>query len=152
MIPPGVERYVGFMTSLAPASLAGVEAIVTDDMHFRDPFNDVHGRAHFVRCLEDMLHQLDDLRIDVTHVAPLSARGSAVDATSRFALYWHFGGRLNKLGGRPWAVTGVAVIALAADGRVQEHLDYWDAAGGLYEQLPLLGGLLRWVRRRFAVP
>jgi steroid Delta-isomerase len=152
MMPPGVERYVEFMSTLSASSLAGVDAIVTDDMHFRDPFNDVHGRAHFVRCLEDMLHQLDGLRIDVTHVAPLHARGTPADVMPRYALYWHFGGRLNKLGGRAWSVTGVAVIALAADGRVQEHLDYWDAAGGLYEQLPLLGGLLRWVRRRFAVP
>ncbi len=56
-----------------------------------------------------------------------------------------------KLGGRRWDVTGVAIVTLAADERVCEHLDYWDAAGGLYEQLPLLGGFMRWLRRRLAV-
>lgn len=154
MRPPGLQRYVEFMTGLAPAKLPAMmedlAGIVTDDMHFRDPFNDVVGRAHFARCLEDMLHQLADLEIVVTHAAPLEALLPG-DGATRYALYWRFGGRLVRLGGRRWDVTGVAVVTLAADGRVAEHLDYWDAAGGLYEQLPLIGALMRWLRRRLAV-
>ena len=38
----------------------------------------------------------------------------------------------------------------AADGRIARHRDYWDAAGELYEKLPLLGTLMRWLRRRIA--
>jgi hypothetical protein len=150
MTPPGLQRYVEFMTGLTPARLAELPAIVTDDMHFRDPFNDVVGRAHFGRCLEDMLHQLADLEIDVTHTAPLTPRRGA-DAQARHALWWRFSGRLVRFGGRHWEVTGMAVVTLAADGRVAEHLDYWDAAGGLYEELPLIGALMRWIRRRLAV-
>lgn len=150
MIPQGLARYVDLMSNLSPARLATLPAIVTDDIHFRDPFNDVTGRAHFARCLEDMLAQIAGLRIEVTHAAQLQAFGGGVDAT-RHALYWRFGGHLVKLGGRRWDVTGVAIVTLAADERVCEHLDYWDAAGGLYEQLPLLGGFMRWLRRRLAV-
>ncbi len=147
----GIQRYVEFMTTLGPAGIATAASVVTDDMHFRDPFNDVHGRAHFVRCLQDMLEKLDDLRIEVTHVAALAARSELPGAAPSFALYWHFSGRLKQLGRRHWAVTGVAVVTLAVDGRVAEHLDYWDAAGGFYEQLPMIGGLMRWLRRRLAV-
>jgi hypothetical protein len=147
---PGLARYVDFMTGLSPTSFAGLDAIVTDDIHFRDPFNDVIGRAHFARCLEDMLEQLADLKIVVSHAAPLAAL-DGLDTASRHALWWRFGGRLVKFGGRRWDVTGVAIVTLAADGRVAEHLDYWDAAGGLYEQLPLIGGVMRWLRRRLAV-
>jgi hypothetical protein len=31
---------------------------------------------------------------------------------------------------------------------VNYHRDYWDAAGELYEQLPLVGGLMRWLKKR----
>ena len=31
------------------------------------------------------------------------------------------------------------------------HRDYWDAAEELYEKLPILGGLMRWLKRRNAV-
>jgi len=30
------------------------------------------------------------------------------------------------------------------------HRDYWDAAEELYEHLPLVGSLLRWLKRRIA--
>lgn len=35
-----------------------------------------------------------------------------------------------------------------AEGRTVMHRDYWDAAEELYEKLPLLGGLMRWLKRR----
>lgn len=147
----GIDAYVAFMQSLSRANLNAAATVVTEDVHFRDPFNDVRGRAHFLRCLEDMLDQIAELRIEVTHAAALLPRGRHVDGLERHALYWRFGGRLAKLGGRRWDLSGVAVITLAPDGRVAEHLDYWDAAGGLYENLPLIGALMRWLRRRLAV-
>jgi hypothetical protein len=41
-------------------------------------------------------------------------------------------------------------LRFAADGRVREHIDHWDAAAQVYERLPLIGGLMRLIRRRFA--
>jgi len=32
--------------------------------------------------------------------------------------------------------------------RVAVHRDYWDAAEELYEKLPVLGSLMRWLKRR----
>jgi hypothetical protein len=33
-------------------------------------------------------------------------------------------------------------------GRITVHRDYWDAAEELYEKLPLVGRLMRWLKRR----
>ncbi|MDZ7829532.1 MAG: hypothetical protein U5K33_08640 [Halofilum sp. (in: g-proteobacteria)] len=43
---------------------------------------------------------------------------------------------------------GVSHIVFDRDGRVALHQDFWDAAGGLYEHVPLLGGLIRKIRQR----
>jgi hypothetical protein len=32
------------------------------------------------------------------------------------------------------------------------HRDYWDAAEELYEKLPVLGGLMRWLKTRANQP
>jgi len=32
--------------------------------------------------------------------------------------------------------------------RISLHRDYWDAAEELYEKLPLVGGLMRWLKKR----
>jgi hypothetical protein len=44
-------------------------------------------------------------------------------------------------------IRGGTHLRLAADGRILEHRDYWDAAEELYEKLPLLGALMRWLKR-----
>ena len=43
---------------------------------------------------------------------------------------------------------GASHLVLAADGRIAVHRDYWDVAEELYEKLPLLGALMRWLKRR----
>jgi hypothetical protein len=35
-----------------------------------------------------------------------------------------------------------------AQGLITLHRDYWDAAEELYEKLPVLGGLMRWLKKR----
>ena len=47
-----------------------------------------------------------------------------------------------------WVSTGMTHLRFNQDGRVVLHQDYWDAAGGLYEHLPVVGWLLRNIRAR----
>jgi steroid Delta-isomerase len=47
-------------------------------------------------------------------------------------------------------IHGAGHIRFAADGRVVYHRDYWDAAEDLYEKLPVLGILMRWLKRQAA--
>jgi steroid delta-isomerase len=41
-------------------------------------------------------------------------------------------------------------VRFGSDGRVLYHRDYWDAAGELYENLPVIGGLMRWLKQKMA--
>ena len=43
-------------------------------------------------------------------------------------------------------------IVLVDRGKVVYHRDYWDTAEELYAKLPLLGGLMRFLRRRLQAP
>jgi hypothetical protein len=49
-------------------------------------------------------------------------------------------------------IHGSTHLRFAADGRVGLHRDYWDPARELYEAVPLLGALMRWLRRKLATP
>ena len=51
-------------------------------------------------------------------------------------------------GSEPITVRGASHLRFATDGRIALHRDYWDAAEELYEKLPLLGALMRWLKRR----
>ena len=54
-------------------------------------------------------------------------------------------------GGQPLTIRGASHIVVCEDQarwRVAVHRDYWDAAEELYEKLPVLGSLMRWLKRR----
>ena len=49
-------------------------------------------------------------------------------------------------GGEPVVTYGVTQFRFDPQGRILIHKDFWDAGTGLYEQLPVLGGVIQRVR------
>ena len=138
-----LERYVDFMQTVASFNLDTLGEFIADDVHFVDPFNDTRGLAHYRRIIEDMREQLEALDIDVLD--------SAMVADDRALLRWRLSGKLTAFKGRSWSVEGCSMVRFNDAGQMKEHIDYWDAAGQLYESFPLIGGLLRKLRNRLAV-
>ena len=114
------ERYQRFLETLTPGSLDGLREHVTADVHFKDPFNDVHNAADMARVFRHMFENVGEIRF-VVH--------TAITEGDRCLMAWRFEGLLRD---RPWAFDGTSMIRFAEDGRVCEHIDYWDAAGNFY--------------------
>ncbi|MGR8946930.1 MAG: nuclear transport factor 2 family protein [Gammaproteobacteria bacterium] len=138
-----LERYVEFMEKVAEFDLKRIDEFIAEDIHFVDPFNDARGIAHYRRIIADMREQLADLTIDVKESAMVSDESALI--------FWRLGGNLRAFKGRHWAVDGCSRVAFNQRGQVTEHLDFWDAAGQLYETFPGLGTILRYVRKKLAV-
>lgn len=134
------RRYAGFFEALSPQTLPELRQHVTEEVHFRDPFNDFTGRERMERAFRHMFELLDEVRFEV--------RDMACSDTAAY-LRWTMIYRSKQ--GPAQRIEGMSEVVLAGDGRVQAHIDHWDAAGQLYERLPILGGLLRLVRRRLQV-
>ena len=137
-----VKQVVDYFQSLTPDSVADIGKFYTDDTYFRDPFNEVRGIASVRHIFTDMFVRLHEPRFTV--VETILDHNGAV-------LIWDFDFRIKTLKpDLPRRIHGLSHLRFAADGRVSYHRDYWDAAGELYEQLPLIGGLMRWLKRRNA--
>jgi hypothetical protein len=66
-------------------------------------------------------------------------------------LVWDFTFRVRRWHSRQaQAIHGTSHIKLNAVGKVAYHRDYWDAAEALYAKLPLIGPVLRFLRRILA--
>jgi len=137
----GITAYVAFYETLSPQSLANMETVVAPDVHFRDPFNDVRGLDAYRRILTKMFEDVPDIKFTVGYHAVADNTG---------ILRWRCTGTVKIMGNKPWIVEGMSELRFAPDGRVREHIDYWDAAGQFYERLPVIGGILRLIRRRVA--
>jgi hypothetical protein len=42
----------------------------------------------------------------------------------------------------------MTMLRFDGEGRVVLHQDFWDPAAGFYEHLPVLGGVLRWIKSK----
>jgi steroid Delta-isomerase len=136
-----IDRVRAYFESITPQSAARIDEIYTADAWFKDPFNEVRGAAAIRRIFEHMFEQVGSPRFVIREVV---AQGSDAFMT------WDFLFRSRRLGDREQVVRGASHLKFADDGRIRYHRDYWDAAEELYEKLPLVGGLMRLLRRRAA--
>lgn len=133
-------RLVDYWQTLTPASVDALPTLYAADAYFRDPFNDVTGIEKIHHIFADMFVRLDAPRFDITET---------IEDPHGALLIWDFTFRIKSL--KPELarrIHGTSHIRFAHDGRVQYHRDYWDAAGELYEQLPWVGPLMRFLRKR----
>ena len=63
-------------------------------------------------------------------------------------LVWDFLFRFKRFSSEPQCIRGGSHLQYGADGRITLHRDYWDTAEELYEKLPGVGALMRWLKRR----
>ena len=136
---PRVALIVARFETLAEADVARLQEIYTPDAAFKDPFNEVRGIQAIERIFAHMFVALENPRFEIRDVVVQEAQ---------CFLTWDFRFRLRRFDRGEQCIRGGSHLKLNADGRIAEHRDYWDAAEELYEKLPLLGSLMRWLKRR----
>ena len=131
---------VRWFETITPASVAELPMYYASDAYFKDPFNEVRGLAPIEGIFSHMFVAMHAPRFVVT--------GQVLQGNQAF-LTWDFHFAFRSF--QPDAqrlIVGATHLVFDADGKVTVHRDYWDAAEELYEKLPLLGGLMRWLKRR----
>lgn len=135
-----VRRLAQFYEQLQPQRLDQLAQHYAPDARFKDPFNEVQGLPAIRRIFEHMFVALHEPHFVITQ--------QLVDGHQAF-LAWEFRFRFRRFDTvTQQVVRGGSHLVLDADGRVSLHRDYWDAAEELYEKLPGLGALMRWLRRQ----
>jgi len=134
-----VARIVTLFEQLTPADIDRLNEFYTPTACFKDPFNDVQGLPAIQRVFRHMYASLIEPRFVV--------RDIIVQGDQCF-LSWDFLFRFKRFNGELQTVRGGSQLQLDAIGLIVLHRDYWDAAEELYEKLPLVGGLMRWLKKR----
>jgi hypothetical protein len=135
-----IDRLVRFFETLTPDSLHSLGQLYAPGAHFKDPFNDVTGLPAVHRIFAHMFVALEDPRFVV--------REKIVQGDQCF-LTWEFHFTFRRFRQhQPQVILGGSHLVFDAQGLVTLHRDYWDAAEELYEKLPWVGGLMRWLKKR----
>ncbi len=138
-VPP-IEPFQRYLESLTAETVPQMSDLVASDVRFIDPFHDVSGLAAMQRVFAAIFVSLKNVRFTVIDKA---WSGNA------WYLRWRFEAERLQ-GGHILAFDGMSELYFDIDGRVRLYRDHWDAATGFYEKLPVLGWVLRLVRRKIA--
>jgi steroid Delta-isomerase len=135
MINERATALVAFFESFALGSVADMGRYYAKSAYFKDPFNEV-------RDLVGIQHVF--LRMYETTLAPRFTISEVFYADEAVMLRWDFDFRIKSWRPAvPRRIRGVSHIRFGPDGLVTYHRDYWDAAEELYEQLPVIGSVMR---------
>jgi ketosteroid isomerase-like protein len=134
-----IDDLIRWFESLTPESAQEVERYYSADAYFKDPFNELRGTDAIRRVFVHMFEQVNQPKFWVTG-SWQSGEGAV--------LLWDFTFRMKRGPDALQTIRGATHLLFAADGRVSWHRDYWDAAEELYEKLPFIGALMRFLRRR----
>ena len=139
-----VDALVLAFENLSPADVKTLGHWYAPDASFKDPFKEVQGAAAIEAIFEHMFDSLHEPRFVVTD--------RIVQDTQCF-LVWDFVFRFKTMDTQTvQCIRGGSHLKFGPDSdgawRITLHRDYWDAAEELYEKLPWIGGLMRWLKRR----
>jgi steroid delta-isomerase len=134
-----IDRLVDWYQRLTPSSLSCILEFYHEKATFQDPFNHVQGPVRIAAVFQHMF--------DTTENAEFTVEQVQVDGDVAW-VSWIFSFSLR---GRRIVIEGVSQLIFAKDDRIIHHRDYWDATD-LYQQLPLLGTMVRMLKQRFKAP
>ena len=141
-----LEHYLDILESFDRTRLNDLCACVSEDVHFVDPFNNARGRSVYEKIFSDMLDHLEHHCFRVTALAWVENESNAVDRVA--FIKWELQAKLPRLSNIKWDVSGCSELHVNSAGLITAHFDYWDASQGLYEKLPFIGWLFRFLRQR----
>jgi hypothetical protein len=135
-----LQDYARLFEHLSPEDLDRLGDYLAPEVRFKDPFNDVRGIEGVRRVFQHMFDTLQEPRFVVLDRARSAEAGY---------LLWRFDFRVRP--DRPArTLEGMSRVRFNDLGKVVEHLDFWDPAEQLYSDVPVLGPVLRSLRRRLS--
>jgi len=109
----------------------------SEDVVFEDPTQKQKGLKAYLAAQEGLLRRCDDVLLK-----PLAI---ACDGPTAF-VEWEMG---LKIKGIEFVYPGTTRLLLNDAGKIVDHRDYFDFVGPTFGPVPVIGGFVRWLYKRF---
>lgn len=108
------------------------------ELFFNDTVHTHHQRSALIAYLEDTRERLDDMSLEI-----LDTRIAGHDLYLRWVMRTDFRAGFREVNAE---TIGMSHLRFNENGQVILHQDFWDSRQGIFEHLPVVGGLIEWVR------
>ena len=136
-MPELLERFRSLFNQMGSGQLGDLASVYSDNVVFTDPFSTARGLDELTRHLGSSYQNVISCRFEF---------GQPVIEGQQVALPWIMYLRHKRLSkGDLVTVDGLSMLRIEGQ-RISYHRDYFDAGQLLYENVPVLGRMIRWIR------
>lgn len=134
-----VQQLTSIYRQLDLQSLGMLESLYAQDVYFEDPAHAIQGRDALMAYFKSLVANVSDCRFTFHQVVPMG--------TDLF-LSWTMQMQHNRLqGDEPIRVDGASYLK-TRNGQIFYHRDYFDLGAMVYENVPVLGAIIRGIKNR----
>lgn len=137
----GLKRFENLFSDFSEANIREhVRDVYAENVYFNDTLKEVRGIDELENYLIESATAVESCHVDIEDVA--SNNGN-------YYVRWVMAIRFKRLArGETTRSIGISHLRFDDDGKIVLHQDYWDAASGLFEHIPLIGWGIRKVKAR----
>ena len=134
-----LNRLIEFYQNISQEMVSQeLPTIYAANARFKDPFNEVQGLGAITHIFVHMFKQVINPRFII--------KTRVIQGNDAF-ITWEFRFHMRRFAKDEQCILGATHLRFDISGLVYEHRDYWDAAEELYEKLPVIGGLMRILKK-----
>lgn len=138
-MPAWLDNFIHTYHSLSANDLTGLNNLYHLNVSFQDPLHKLEGLSALTDYFAELYQNVPYCQFVITEV---------LHEDDQAAIYWKMSYQHKKLNkGKMIIVEGHSLIKGQED-KVVYHRDYLDVGQMLYEQLPLLGRVIRYIKTR----
>ena len=135
-----IKLFKASYSDMMKLDLGRLDQLYTDDLVFKDPVHQVRGLPAMQDYMADISTNVDECRFEFL---------DQLVSDSVAYMKWDMHFRHPKLGGGQ-LITVRGISQIHFDERIHYHEDAYDMGQMVYEHIPVVGGVTRWLKARLA--
>jgi hypothetical protein len=134
-----IQPLITLYNQMKQISLADqIAETYAEKLFFNDTIVTLHNRQDLLKYLQHTQQQLDSMSFEV-----LGVQEKGDDVFVRWTMHTRF----TVMGqSRNVQSIGMSHLRFNSEGKIILHQDYWDSIQGFYQHLPIIGGILQWIK------
>lgn len=131
------ETYCHFFENLSrDTPLTEYYKIFDVNVYFKDPIHEFYNLSKLYNLFQEMFNSFERPQFRVIN---------ALSDKNTLFLKWRFSYQQDN---QEITFIGMSHVIFNQEGKAISHIDYWDAGENIYEKLPILGNLIRFIKEK----